>query len=160
MNTVASPYDHLPYRAGVGIMLLNSEHHVFVAQRLDMRSDAWQMPQGGIDDGETPLEAAYRELEEEIGTAKADVLAKSTNWYHYDLPDTLVPNVWNGAYRGQKQQWFVMRFTGAENDISLETEIPEFSTYQWVKPTQLPGLIVPFKRKLYEALLEEFTELL
>lgn len=146
----------LPYRLGVGILLLNSRREVFVAKRIDTQAEAWQMPQGGIDKGETPGEAALRELREETGTDKAKILAESADWYTYDLPEVLVPQVWGGKYRGQKQKWFAMRFTGTDADIDINTEHPEFSEWQWAPPATLPDLIVPFKRQLYTQLLVEF----
>jgi putative (di)nucleoside polyphosphate hydrolase len=149
----------LPYRPGVGIMLLNRDDHVFVAQRLDMRSKAWQMPQGGIDEGEAPQAAALRELEEEIGTGKAEIVAESRDWYSYDLPLELVGRLWRGRYRGQSQKWFAMRFLGEDRDINLETEHPEFSAWRWAAYEELPEIIVPFKRKLYLEVLAEFAEL-
>jgi len=146
----------LPYRSGVGIMLVNSKELVFVAKRIDMVSEAWQMPQGGIDNGESPIQAAWRELMEETGTNKAELLGESRDWYSYDLPETLVPKVLGGKYRGQKQKWFAMRFTGTDADINIATLEPEFSEWKWVKPQTLPDIIVPFKRELYKALLSEF----
>lgn len=146
----------LPYREGVGIMLFNKDGLVFVAKRIDMTSEAWQMPQGGIDAGETPLQAAMRELKEEIGTDKAIVTCESRDWYLYDLPEELIGKVWGGRYRGQRQKWYAMRFTGTDSDINIDTEDPEFSQWQWVPLQQLPDLIVPFKRKLYQALIDEF----
>ena len=108
---------NLPYRAGVGIMLLNKNGEVFVGKRIDTKAEAWQMPQGGIDDGEEPLTAAMREMLEEIGTNKADLLAESANWYAYDLPADLVPNMWSGKFRGQRQKWFLFQFTGDDADV-------------------------------------------
>lgn len=150
----------LPYRPGVGIMLLNGDGRVFVAKRIDMTSEAWQMPQGGIDDGETPLMAAKRELGEEIGTRKAELLQESRDWLTYDLPDELIPKLWGGKFRGQRQKWFAMRFTGSDSDINIATDHPEFCEWKWLEPAQLPDIIVPFKRKLYAALVEEFKGVL
>jgi putative (di)nucleoside polyphosphate hydrolase len=147
------------YRPGVGLMLLNSESRVFVAQRLDMPSEAWQMPQGGIDEGEDPREAAMRELEEEVGTAKAEIIAESRNWYLYDLPAELRSVLWGGKFRGQRQKWFALRFLGTDEDINIATEHPEFSRWRWAGIAELPGLIVPFKRHLYEELVAEFGHL-
>jgi putative (di)nucleoside polyphosphate hydrolase len=146
------------YRPGVGVMLLNRLGEVFVARRIDMIDAArsWQMPQGGIDKGETPRQAALRELKEEIGTDKAEFLAESRMWLKYDLPVGLAAGVWGGRYRGQRQKWFVMRFTGNDADIDLATEHPEFDAWKWMRPERLPEMIVPFKRQLYIHILAEF----
>lgn len=148
------------YRAAVGIMLLNSVNLVFVARRLDVREEAWQMPQGGIDKGENARAAALRELKEEIGTDKAVVLAESRGWLSYDLPADLAGKAWGGRYRGQRQKWFAMRFTGTDGDIDIASEHPEFSDWKWVPPASLPRLIIPFKRQLYVDILAEFAPLL
>ena len=147
----------LAYRPGVGIMLLNSQRHVLVGQRIDNPTDAWQMPQGGIDPGETPVDAALRELEEEVGTDRAEVVAESRDWLSYDLPEDLVPVLWGGRYRGQRQKWFAMRFLGQDADINVETDRPEFSAWKWLEPQALPDVIVPFKQPLYRQLLTEFA---
>lgn len=151
--------ERLPYRRGVGIMLFNVLGDVLVAQRIDMPSDAWQMPQGGIDEGETPETAAWREMEEEIGTRAATLLAESRSWYRYDLPAELVPRLWQGRYRGQEQKWFAFRFTGADADIAIDGTHPEFSAWKWAPVATLPQLIVPFKRQLYSELVAEFGPL-
>lgn len=150
----------LPYRPCVGVMLLDRRNRVFVGQRIDTRAEAWQMPQGGIDEGEDPAAAALRELDEEIGTDKAEILAESRGWLTYDLPPELVPKVWKGRFRGQTQKWFAMRFLGEDADIDIETEDPEFAAWRWIEPRDLPRLIVPFKRRLYEEVLAEFAGLL
>ncbi len=152
--------DAIPgYRPAVGIMLVNGRGEVLVARRTDTpRTPAWQMPQGGIDPGETPAQAAMRELAEEIGTGKAEIVAESRVWLTYELPPGLAGSMWGGRYRGQRQKWFVMRFTGCDADIDLATEHPEFDAWQWVSPEQLPELIVSFKRQLYIDVLTEFRE--
>ncbi len=150
----------LPYRAGVGVMLLNAQGEVFVAKRLDSTAEAWQMPQGGMDAGETPEQTAWRELAEETGVTKATLLAQSRDWLTYDLPDELIPKVWGGNYRGQKQKWFVMRLDGDDSHINIHTDHPEFSEWKWVPLRTLPDIIVPFKRTLYQQLIEEFEPVL
>ena len=147
-----------PYRRGVGIVLVNSRGRVFVAQRIDTKATAWQMPQGGIDKGETPRAAALRELREEIGTANARVIGVTRTWLRYDLPDDLRSKVWGGKYRGQEQKWFLMRFTGSDADIDLETEHPEFMAWKWLPFTQLPRVIVGFKREIYKKVVEAFKD--
>ena len=150
----------LPYRRGVGMMLLNARNEVFVAKRIDMTSEAWQMPQGGIDAGEDARTAALRELKEEIGTDKASIIAESRGWLRYDLPAHLIPKLWGGKYRGQEQQWFALRFEGTEADIDIATEHAEFSEYQWVQMHTLPELIVPFKKDMYQQIVDEFRSLI
>ncbi len=148
----------LPYRRGVGVVLFNRVGQVFAARRLDA-VDAWQMPQGGIDEGETPWQAALRELEEEIGTARADFIAETADWLTYDLPAELVGKVWKGRYRGQTQKWFALRFTGVDTDIDINTEHPEFAEWRWVPFERLVDLIVPFKRELYRTVCQEFASI-
>jgi putative (di)nucleoside polyphosphate hydrolase len=150
---------NLPYRLGVGLVLFNAEGLVWAGRRLDQKGDAWQMPQGGIDDGETAREAALRELEEEIGTGKAEIIAESKDWLTYELPPELVGVAWKGRYRGQKQKWFALRFTGRDQDITIETEHPEFAEWRWVEFERLVELIVPFKRELYQQITAEFADL-
>jgi len=137
-------------------MLLNCEGQVLVGQRIDMPSEHWQMPQGGIDPGEDVRSAAFRELREEIGTDKATILAESEDWLTYDVPPDLKKRLWGGRYRGQSQKWMVMRFTGRDADIDLETHQPEFSAWKWVDIETLPDLIVPFKRDLYSLLVARY----
>jgi putative (di)nucleoside polyphosphate hydrolase len=147
------------YRPCVGIMLLNRRGEIFVARRIDIATEAWQMPQGGIDEGEDLRAAAFRELKEEIGTDKAEILAESKGWLRYDLPAELLKTARHGPWRGQRQKWFVMRFTGEDSDINLATEHPEFSAWKWVDVRELPGLIVSFKRQVYLDLVSEFADL-
>ena len=146
------------YRRGVGIMLLDRRNHIFVGRRIDT-PDAWQMPQGGIDKGEAPRDAALRELMEEVGTDKAEILAEAKNWLNYELPGNLHLQAWGGRYRGQTQKWFAMRFLGADRDIRLDAHHPEFDAWKWVTRDDLIRLIVPFKRQLYKDVLKEFASL-
>ena len=150
----------LPYRPGAGVMLLNREGKVFVAQRLDSTLEAWQMPQGGLDEGEDPQEGALRELEEETGIPrdKVEILARCPIELTYDLPDDLVGKMWEGRWRGQRQHWFLARFLGEDSDVDIETDHPEFRAWKWAEPDELPAMIVPFKKKLYEALLRAFGD--
>lgn len=148
-----------PYRRGVGIALFNAAGKVFVAQRIDNPGPAWQMPQGGIDKGEAPLDAAWRELQEETGVRSAKLLAESTGWLRYDLPPELVTQLWKGKYRGQEQKWYAFRFTGKETEIDIAGEHPEFSSWKWVEFQRVPELIVPFKRALYRDIVKEFRHL-
>ncbi|MDF2493333.1 RNA pyrophosphohydrolase [Sphingomonas sp.] len=149
----------LPYRPCVGIMLLNDEGKVFVGQRLDNTLEAWQMPQGGIDPGEEPAATAVRELWEETGIApeQVNLIAEAPQEFRYDLPPELVGKVWKGKYRGQVQRWFLFRFLGNDADIRIETEHPEFRAWKWAVPSELPAIIVPFKRSLYEEVLAAFS---
>lgn len=146
--------DALPYRPCVGVMLFDSAGRVFVGRRIDT-PDAWQMPQGGIDPGETPAEAALRELEEEIGTANAEIAAETADWLAYDLPGHLVGRLWGGRWRGQRQKWFACRFLGDDRDIRLDTAHPEFDAWRWAAIDELTALIVPFKRAIYAAVVDE-----
>lgn len=141
-------------------MLFGPDGRVWVGNRIDTPGAHWQMPQGGIDEGESPAAAARRELREEIGTDKAEIIAESRQWLHYDLPPHLLGKVWKGRYRGQKQRWFALRFLGCDSDIDLDTRHPEFDAWQWVELDDLPGLVIPFKRDTYRAVVSEFRELL
>ena len=158
----------LPYRLCVGVMLLNGQGQVFVGRRAD-RPDApegvgtwWQMPQGGLDEGEEPEAAARRELEEETGVRSARFIARTRGWHLYDLPAELVGVAWEGRYRGQKQMWFAARFEGEESEIDLgprEGQEQEFDAWRWVTVAELPGLVVPFKRKVYASVIRELGPL-
>lgn len=151
--------DQLPYRPCVGVMLLNTEGLVFTGQRIDNTAEAWQMPQGGIDDGEDPLDTALRELEEETGIARhlVEVLAEAEGWLSYDLPDDLIGKMWKGRYRGQRQKWFLARFLGRDSDVNLQTAHPEFRAWKWASAQDLPHMIVPFKKQLYTDVLQAFA---
>ncbi|MCW8836734.1 MAG: RNA pyrophosphohydrolase [Rhodospirillales bacterium] len=158
--TPKKDHNDLPYRLGVGVLLLNRDGHVFTARRIDTEPEAWQMPQGGIDKDEDPRAAALRELEEETGITQAKIIDETQDWLAYDLPKDLRKKVWKGRFRGQKQKWYVMRFTGKDEDIDLNhTGHPEFNAWKWIDIEELPRLIVPFKRPLYEALVDRFLPL-
>lgn len=148
----------LLYRPCAGVMLVNREGRVFVGQRLDSKLDAWQMPQGGIDPGEDAYTAALRELGEETGVLpdKVELVAEAPDELFYDLPPELVGKVWKGQWRGQRQRWFLFRFLGKDSDINIATSHPEFRSWRWAEPDDLPVLIVPFKKALYEAVLAAF----
>jgi putative (di)nucleoside polyphosphate hydrolase len=165
----ARPLSELPYRPCVGIMLLNPDGRVFVGRR---RSEAgpehvadgyaWQMPQGGIDRGETPYDAALRELFEETGVRSVDLLAEAPEWYAYDLPSVVAGRAWKGRYRGQMQRWFAFRFTGSEDEIAIDRpggHRPEFDSWRWERMDRLPSLIIPFKRPVYEQVVSAFGHL-
>ena len=150
--------ESLPYRPCVGVVLIDARGMVFAGQRIDNPSPAWQMPQGGIDEGEKPREAAYRELWEETGVTrdKVEFVGKTHGWVTYDLPPELLGKVWGGKYRGQKQKWFLFRFTGQDSDIHIATEHPEFSTWRWILADEMVESIVPFKRAVYDQVIRSF----
>ncbi len=137
------------YRPCVGVMLLNARDEVFVGRRIDHPSRYWQMPQGGIEEGEKPLEAAWREMGEEIGSVNASLLAEHAEWLRYDLPPTLQAQLWDGRYCGQRQRWFLFRFLGKDEELSVATQQPEFSRWRWLALESLTSKIVPFKREVY-----------
>ena len=143
----------LPLRLGVGVIVLNNKNRVFVGKRIDNPIDKWQMPQGGVNYGEDLTTAMRRELKEETGIKNIKILTKIDGWSEYELPNYLLGKIWKGKYRGQKQKWFIVRFLGNDNEINLETGKPEFIDWQWLDIENLPGVIVEFKKKVYEELL-------
>ena len=151
-------YNERPYRPCVGICLVNDEGMIFAGKRIDNRAEAWQMPQGGIDEGEDAVTACFREMAEEIGTDKAELIAQHPEWLDYDIPESLANKLWNGAYKGQTQKWMLLRYKGVDADINIATEIPEFESWQWMAPEDLVSLAVPFKQNVYRALMESFKD--
>ncbi|MEA3042467.1 MAG: putative (di)nucleoside polyphosphate hydrolase [Sphingomonadales bacterium] len=148
------------YRPAVAVMLINGRGQVWVGQRLDNALDAWQMPQGGLDPGEEELEGAYRELEEETGITRdlVEIVARAPEELLYDLPADLIGKVWKEKWRGQRQTWFLARFLGTDEDVNIATADPEFRAWKWADPAELPAMIVPFKKKLYEQVLDAFAQ--
>ena len=149
-------YQRRPYRPCVGIMLINSNNQIFAGQRIDNHLEAWQMPQGGIDEGEDVETACFREMKEEIGTDKASIIAIHPEWLNYDIPENLADKLWDQKYKGQTQKWVALKFTGTDSDINIKTHIPEFSKWKWINPQELTSLAAPFKREVYENVLNVF----
>jgi putative (di)nucleoside polyphosphate hydrolase len=147
-------------RPATGVMLINEARKVWVGQRLDSTLEAWQMPQGGLDPGESPREGALRELHEETGIdpALVEIVAQAKEELTYDLPEDLIGKIWKEKWRGQRQTWFLMRFLGTDADVHIDTPDPEFRAWKWAEPDELPAMIVPFKKRLYEQVLESFQE--
>ena len=162
MSSPSPDIASLPYRPCVGLMMLSSSGRIFAGQRLDMMVEGWQMPQGGVDEGETPIEAALRELGEEVGLRPehVEVLRESGDWIPYDLPVEIVPKVMGGRWRGQTQKWFALRFVADDSAIRIDTEEPEFRDWAWLDRDELMSRIVPFKRSVYEKVFSEFSDLL
>jgi putative (di)nucleoside polyphosphate hydrolase len=160
-------HEDLPYRPCVGIVLLNDTGQVWIGRRCQHiieDPENWQMPQGGIDPDEDPAKAAIRELAEETGTDKAEIISEAAVWHHYDLPVDMLGVALKGQYRGQRQKWFAMRFTGADSDFNIHAPAgghePEFDEWRWADADEVLGLIIPFKRSVYQSVLEEFGPLL
>ena len=151
----------LKYRKNVGMVLINAKGHIFAGKRIDNNTDAWQMPQGGIDDGETPEVAAFRELSEETGLhrSKSRLIGTTSGWLSYDIPIELIPKLWNGQYRGQEQKWFAFKFLGQDSDINIGTQEPEFSEWAWKSKKDLLSSIVPFKVEVYKKVFSELGHL-
>ena len=148
----------LPLRIGVGVIVLNNQNKVFVGKRRDNPIDKWQMPQGGVDKNENYISAMKRELKEETSNKNIKILKKLEGWFEYELPKDLLGIIWKGKYRGQKQKWFIVRFTGDESEINLKTKYPEFIEWRWIEINNLPKVIVNFKKKIYEKLLIELKK--
>jgi len=149
----------LPLRIGVGIILLNNENKIFVGKRIDNPEKFWQMPQGGINNNESSLEAAIRELREETGIKNIKLIKELNEWLEYNLPDNLLGKIWKGKYRGQKQKWFIMRFIGSDSEINVKTKNPEFLDWKWIKISELTGIVVKFKVEVYKKLKKELDSL-
>ena len=148
----------LPLRLGVGAIVLNNKNRVFVGKRKDNPVDKWQMPQGGVNEGEKLVAAMKRELEEETGIKNIKILKEIDGWSEYELPENLLGKIWKGKYRGQKQKWFVVKFLGKDNEIDLKTSNNEFIEWKWLDIESLPGVIVEFKKKVYEELLPKIRD--
>ena len=152
--------DNLPLRSGVGIVVLNKENKVFVAKRIDNPKNFWQMPQGGVDEGEDFLKAAYRELEEETSIKNVELIKELDGTITYELPDRLLGLIWKGKYRGQKQKWFLMRFVGVDNEINIKTKHPEFLEWKWVELDKITDLVVDFKLHVYKEVKNKVKKIL
>ena len=153
-------FSELPLRSGVGIIVLNKDNKVFVAKRIDNPKNFWQMPQGGVDEGENFLKAAYRELEEETSIKNVELIKELEGMITYELPDRLLGIIWKGKYRGQKQKWFLMRFTGEEKEINIKTKIPEFLEWKWIELDQITEVVVDFKLHVYKELKEKIKKII
>ena len=151
--------DKLPFRTGVGIVLLNKKNNIFVGKRIDNPNNYWQMPQGGIEENENTLDAAKRELEEETGIKSTKLIKELEGWLLYDLPADLLGKIWKGKYRGQRQKWFVMKFTGKDEEINVNTKNPEFLSWKWIKISELTNIAVNFKLEVYKKLQEKLNSL-
>jgi len=152
--------DQLPLRIGVGVVLLNSNNHVFVGKRIDNPKKFWQMPQGGIEKNENALNAAKRELEEETGVTSVKLIKELDEWLIYNLPKNLLGKIWKGRYRGQKQKWFVMRFLGNEKEINIKTKHPEFIEWKWIELDEITEVVVDFKLNIYKKVKEKVKEII
>ena len=152
--------DNLPLRSGVGIVVLNKENKVFVAKRIDNPKNFWQMPQGGVDEGEDFLKAAYRELEEETSIKNVELIKELDGTITYELPDRLLGLIWKGKYRGQKQKWFLMRFVGSDSEINIKTKHPEFLEWKWVELDKITDLVVDFKLHVYKEVKDKVKKIL
>jgi len=153
-------FKDLPLRSGVGIVVLNEKNKVFVAKRIDNQKDFWQMPQGGVNDGEDFLTAAYRELEEETSIKNVELIKEIEGTLTYELPDNLLGIIWKGKYKGQKQKWFLMRFLGTDNEINIQTKKPEFLEWKWIDINKITDVVVDFKFHVYRELKEKIKKII
>ena len=160
MVNMDKKFKNLPLRDGVGIVVLNKKNEVFVAQRIDNPKKFWQMPQGGVDEGEDFLKAAYRELEEETSIKNVKLIKELENTTTYELPDYLLGIIWKGKYKGQKQKWFIMRFTGEEKEINIKTKNPEFLDWKWIDLDQITDRVVDFKLHVYKEIKEKVKKII
>ena len=153
-------FRNLPLRNGVGIIVLNQQNKIFVAKRIDNPKDFWQMPQGGVDDGEKPIDAAYRELEEETGMKNLEFIKEIEGTTIYELPERLLGIIWKGKYKGQRQKWFLMRYLGKDNDINIKTDNPEFLDWKWIDLNEITEVVVDFKLHVYKELKEKIKKII
>ena len=160
MDKMNEKFKKLPLRNGVGVIILNKENKVFVAKRIDNAKNFWQMPQGGINDGEDDLDAAYRELEEETSIKNIELIKELEGTVTYELPDHLLGVIWRGKYRGQKQKWFLMRFKGEEKEINIKTKNPEFLDWKWIELEQITEVVVDFKLQVYKKIKEKVKKII
>ena len=160
MDKKLENFQKLPYRNGVGIVVLNNENKVFVAKRIDNPKNFWQMPQGGVDEGENLLNAAYRELKEETSIFNVKLIKEIEDWTQYDLPSKLIGIIWKGRYKGQKQKWFIFKFLVKDNEINIKTKNPEFLDWKWIEIGKITEIVVDFKKEVYQKVEKEIKKLL
>ena len=160
MNKKEKNFEKLPYRNGVGIVVLNNQNKVFIAKRIDNPNNFWQMPQGGVDEGENLLNAAYRELKEETSINNVELIKELEEWTCYDLPSRLINIIWKGKFKGQKQKWFVVKFLGKDSEINIQTKKPEFLEWKWIELDKITEIVVNFKLNVYQKVKEEVNKLL
>ena len=160
MDKKLENFQKLPYRNGVGIVVLNNENKVFVAKRIDNPKNFWQMPQGGVDEGEDLLNAAYRELKEETSIFNVKLIKEIEDWTQYDLPSKLIGIIWKGRYKGQKQKWFIFKFLGKDTEINIKTKNPEFLDWKWIEIGKITEIVVDFKKEVYQKVEKEIKKLL
>jgi putative (di)nucleoside polyphosphate hydrolase len=160
MDKKLENFQKLPYRNGVGIVVLNNENKVFVAKRIDNPKNFWQMPQGGVDEGEDLLNAAYRELKEETSIFNVKLIKEIEDWTQYDLPSKLIGIIWKGRYKGQKQKWFIFKFLGNDTEINIKTKNPEFLDWKWIEVGKITEIVVDFKKEVYQKVEKEIKKII